>query len=136
MTSIRIRWGNRSMRPTLPPPRFLPVPALDRAGQLLFSGRAVHARQGGGASGDGLWREVDLAGGDRYLAVTDGITEAGRPRVLGKADLLRFLDALPPRLGPDALLRLVFALAAEYDGPTWAGDDATGLCWLLEGLKS
>jgi hypothetical protein len=250
------------MRPTLPPPRFLPVPALDRIGRLVFSGRAVHARQGGGVSGDGLWREadradggtlfllvdvegkgpvaaalldvlemalgdsatwdrtpgdllvelhsqagqawaqtqrsfvaqallvqgdhlllasagmplpcraavggawetvdapsqsiallgrpdlheegeplfpdrrVDLTEGDRYLAVSDGITEAGRPRVLGQAGLLRLLDALPPRLGPDAILRLVFALAAECDGTAWAGDDSTGLCWRLDRPRS
>src|SRR5262249_13696062 len=37
-------------------------------------------------------RRIDLAEGDRFLAVSDGITEAGRPRVLGQAGLLRLLD--------------------------------------------
>src|SRR5437016_4166489 len=59
------------MRPTLPPPRFLPVPALDRIGRLVFSGRAVHARQGGGVSGDGLWREVDRADGGTLFLLVD-----------------------------------------------------------------
>jgi hypothetical protein len=76
---------------------------------------------------------IDLGEGDRFLAVSDGITEAGRPRILGLGGVRRLLDGLPEQLAPDALLRLVFALAAECDGPTWAGDDATGLSWRLEG---
>jgi hypothetical protein len=77
-------------------------------------------------------RRLDLAEGDRYLAVTDGITEAGRPYILGAAGVLALLNGLPTDLAPDAILDAVFALAASRDGPAWAGDDATGLCWRLD----
>jgi hypothetical protein len=75
---------------------------------------------------------MPTGGGDRYLAVTDGITEAGRPSILGQAGLLALLEGLPRDLEPDALLAAVFARAAQCDGPTWAGDDATGLSWRLD----
>jgi hypothetical protein len=76
-------------------------------------------------------RRVDLGTGARYLAVTDGITEAGRPHCLGGAGVLDLLNRLPQGLEPDAILGEVFALAAESDGPAWPGDDATGLSWRL-----
>src|SRR5438034_967785 len=50
--------------------------------------------------------------GDRYLAVTDGITEAGRPHVLGSEGVLELLNSLPGGLEPDVILAEVFALAA------------------------
>jgi hypothetical protein len=78
-------------------------------------------------------RHVDLTAEHRYLAVTDGITEAGRPRILGSAALLVLLNSLPDQHEPDAVLQAVFALAAQHDGATWPGDDATGLSWRIDG---
>jgi hypothetical protein len=74
-------------------------------------------------------RRADLAAGDRYLACTDGITEAGRPMTLGPHGLLAFLNAMPDRPGPAELLDRVFALAAKCDGAAWPGDDSTAVAW-------
>ena len=78
-------------------------------------------------------RLVEQGDGDRYLAVSDGITEAGRPKVLGAGGVLGLLNSLREGLEPEAILGEVFGLAAERDGPGWPGDDATGLSWRLEG---
>jgi hypothetical protein len=105
--------------------------SLDLPGESIgFLGRPdIHAE------GEPVFPDlrVDLRAVHRYLAVTDGITEAGRPRVLGAAVVLTLLNSLPGGLEPDAILDAVFALAAQHDGPSWPGDDVTGLCWRLDG---
>lgn len=77
-------------------------------------------------------RKVDLAAGDHYLACSDGIVEAGRPKTLGPNGLLEFLNGMADRPRPHELLDRVFGLAAKHDGATWPGDDSTAVAWHLE----
>ncbi|HEY7308558.1 MAG TPA: PP2C family protein-serine/threonine phosphatase [Gemmataceae bacterium] len=62
------------------------------------------------------------------VAVTDGVTETGKPGPLfGKGPLQRFLAGLSSTASPEDLLNLLWRSLQHHGGASWPDDDATAL---------
>ena len=68
-----------------------------------------------------------LPDGPWLLAVTDGVTEAGKPSPLFGPSLPAFLAALPSTLLPADLLDRLWRSVQRHVGAAWPDDDVTAL---------